>query len=187
MKLNDEAQINGYMYGQAVDPETLKKAFRLRYDIYSTEYGFEPVNCECLDHDAWDEISAIFVAMDKSGEIVGTVRLIDGGIYGVPMDYINGLNINPRLRYQNYICSEISRLAVNKRNRVSYVAQNLISCLFRYATKSGVCGVLFLTETSIIESYKQIGYDIIEIGDTVFIHGRERTPCLVQGWENVQM
>jgi N-acyl-L-homoserine lactone synthetase len=184
IKLKNEYIKGKYRYGQIVDEKDLEEVFKLRYRIYSLEYGFEPRNSKKQEYDIWDSYSNHFVCVNQNEEIIGTIRNINDVGYGLPIFHINELSIDPILS-RTCIYSEMSRFTIDKRYRMSGIAQQLMNTLFKYATRKKIQGILFLTENNIIDSYQRMGFSIVKIGNTAFLHGRDRTPCIVKRWEGI--
>jgi N-acyl-L-homoserine lactone synthetase len=102
-----------------VEDENERKAiYRLRYQVYVQEWGFErPENHrEGMEKDEFDESSVHFAVKDEEGNIVGTVRLILNSPKGFPIEKYCHINIDKK-RYGQAKFAEISRLAISKKYR----------------------------------------------------------------------
>lgn len=102
-----------------VDTDELKeKTFRLRYEVYVEEFGFE----DPADHpggretDAYEDVSAHFVSLDPEDEVVGTIRLILHSDRGFPIEKAVDLHF-PGEKPPPEKMAEISRLAVSHKYR----------------------------------------------------------------------
>lgn len=100
-------------------PEDLDAVFRLRYQVYCLERGFEPAR-DGREQDPFDRYSRhALVRHRANGQAVGTVRLVaptlaDGSVR-MPINEVPGappLDHLPRVR-----TAEISRFALSKRYR----------------------------------------------------------------------
>ncbi len=101
------------------DSEDLKtKIFRLRYEVYALEFGFEnpdefPDKCE---KDDYDQHSVHFAALNQDDDVIGTIRMILDSPKGFPAEHvadITGFSDKPEPRF----IIEVSRLAVSKKLR----------------------------------------------------------------------
>jgi N-acyl amino acid synthase of PEP-CTERM/exosortase system len=104
------------------DPEQLKAAYFLRYQVFCEERGFiSKQSCpEQLEVDEYDDASLHFVAYyKKDQDATGTVRLVRGkDIEQLPLSkkcQINNALLPIGLDREK--CAEISRLAISKRMR----------------------------------------------------------------------
>lgn len=112
-----------FEYG-IVDQETgnqelLDSIYRLRYQVYVNEWGFE----EAKDHpdgtetDAYDTSSVHFYAhYDGQDDVIGTIRLIVNSDLGFPIGKEFSISELPEIVPRDKI-AEISRLAVSKNYR----------------------------------------------------------------------
>ncbi len=93
----------------------LQEVFRLRYQVYCTECGFESPqdHPDGLETDEYDAYSTHFIAIDSDKRIVGSVRLIKNSELGFPIEkYCNPSFDTTRLPKDRVV--EISRLAISK-------------------------------------------------------------------------
>jgi N-acyl amino acid synthase of PEP-CTERM/exosortase system len=106
-----------------VDTEPLKKEiYKLRYDVYVSEFGFEKKEDHPLgqEKDIYDSHAVELAALEKidakTQKIIGTIRLILHSEYGfpiknaVPIDFIDRKTPIDRI-------AEISRLAISREYR----------------------------------------------------------------------
>lgn len=107
-----------FKFLEASTRQLKEQIYRLRYEIYAIECGFEnPHNFpDKLEQDDYDQCSIHFAAMNEYGEVIGTIRLILKNEKGFPMEHVadtSGFKERPRDRY----LTEVSRLAVSKTMR----------------------------------------------------------------------
>jgi len=101
------------------DPESLDEVFRLRYQVYCVERGFEP-GCNGQETDRFDSISRHVLLRHRStGIAVGTVRLVIPRLGGpaakLPLEQVID---PPRLRaLPRSRIAEVSRFALSKELR----------------------------------------------------------------------
>jgi len=106
----------GRFHFKEVDSDELrKKIFRLRYEVYALEFGFEnPLDFpDKLEQDEYDAHSIHFVAFDEDGEVIGTVRMILDSKRGFPVEHASNITEFHDKPGPEYI-TEVSRLAVSR-------------------------------------------------------------------------
>jgi len=65
-----------------------RMCFRLRYEVYVEEFGFEPPNSLRIETDQYDQHSLHVLATDSAGKAVGTARVIKPSPLGLPVQHI---------------------------------------------------------------------------------------------------
>ena len=97
----------------ATTPELLDGVFRLRYQVYVDEFGYEHAgdHPDGKETDEWDPFSIHMAALNPEGDVIGTIRLVLNSISGLPTlkavaPYYQ--DKNPQSRH----IGEVSRLAV---------------------------------------------------------------------------
>jgi N-acyl amino acid synthase of PEP-CTERM/exosortase system len=106
-----------------VDSDFLKKElFKLRYDVYVSEFGFEKKE----DHpsgqemDIYDPYSVELAAIEQIGaeaqKVIGTIRLILHSEHGFPIENVTPIDFTEEKPPINRI-AEISRLAISREYR----------------------------------------------------------------------
>ncbi|MBK8574234.1 MAG: GNAT family N-acetyltransferase [Elusimicrobia bacterium] len=70
----------------ATTPELLEGVFRLRYQVYVDEFGYEHAgdHPEGKEMDEWDPFSIHMAALNPEGDVVGTIRLVLNSTNGLP-------------------------------------------------------------------------------------------------------
>ncbi|MBB3231253.1 PEP-CTERM/exosortase system-associated acyltransferase [Halomonas stenophila] len=117
---------NEFTFKLAQDDATRKRVFRLRYDVYCAELGYEhPENpSHHQEHDAHDAHAIqCLVEHRKSGLAAGCVRLVlpksreEGGGQTLPLQEYGGNSLNHETLHPSRFCQrsicEISRLAIS--------------------------------------------------------------------------
>ena len=102
-----------------VDSDDLRKqVFRLRYEVYALEFGFEnPYDFpDKLEKDEYDDYSTHFVALNEYDEVIGTVRMILNSEKGFPVEHASNITDFQDKPAPDFI-TEVSRLAVSKNMR----------------------------------------------------------------------
>ena len=100
------------------DEIELKKVYKLRYKVYCEEWGFENPEKypDRQETDEFDKNAVHFAAIDDSGRIVGTVRLILFSPDGFPLEKHCDLNGSGEgVRGED--TAEISRLVISRNYR----------------------------------------------------------------------
>ena len=106
----------GRFHFKEADSEDLKKKiFRLRYEVYALEFGFEnPLDFpDKLEQDEYDAHSIHFAAFNEYDEVIGTVRMIRNSEKGFPVEHASKITEFHDKPGSDYI-TEVSRLAVSK-------------------------------------------------------------------------
>lgn len=107
-----------FKFGKVKAEELLKALYRLRYQIYVEELGFEKPqdHPKGYETDAYEPMSIHFAALNESDDVIGTLRLILHSEKGFPIEHaadLTFLGVKPK----PYQIAEISRLAVSKMYR----------------------------------------------------------------------
>jgi len=100
------------------DEIELKKVYKLRYKVYCEEWGFENPEKypDRQETDEFDKNAVHFAAIDYSGRIVGTVRLILFSPDGFPLEkYCDISSSGEGVRGED--TAEISRLVISRNYR----------------------------------------------------------------------
>lgn len=112
---------------RATTPELLRKAYRLRYQVYCVENAFEDPGqqIDCSEIDEYDEKAVHTLLMHRqSGEVVGTSRVIlphKGEFRPLPMaTLLHGADQQRFAEFPAARTAEISRFAVSKQFRRRY-------------------------------------------------------------------
>jgi len=105
------------------DDPLMEEIYRLRYKVYCDEWGFEKPedHPDGLEHDRFDEYSVHFAAIDRKGDVIGTVRIILESSLGFPIQHHCTIDQELQRRVAAKVpdaarsrFGEISRLAVSK-------------------------------------------------------------------------
>lgn len=107
-----------FKFLEASTRQLKEQAYRLRYEVYAIECGFENPGDfpDKLEQDEYDPCAVHFVAVNEYDEVMGTIRLILENKKGFPVDHAadtSGFKDRPRDR----CLAEVSRLAVSKNMR----------------------------------------------------------------------
>ncbi|VAV85719.1 hypothetical protein MNBD_DELTA01-1800 [hydrothermal vent metagenome] len=107
-----------FTYRRVKNDKELEEVYRLRYQVYCTECGFEDPKDHPggLEKDEFDEFAVHFVAVDRSENIIGTVRLVNNSELGFPVEKFCNIDLDTA-RIPRDGLGEISRLAISKTYR----------------------------------------------------------------------
>ena len=97
------------------ESEDFKRAiYRLRYQIYVEEFGFERPedHPNGLDIDQYDPYSVYVAALDGTEEVIGTARLVLHSEYGFPIEHTGCTLQYPGEKPPPECTAEVSRLAI---------------------------------------------------------------------------
>lgn len=103
-----------FTFGEA-KPEALDLIYRLRYEVYALEFGFENPDDfpDRLEQDIYDPHSKHLIAMNEDNDIIGTVRMILNSPKGFPVEHASEITDFHDKPIPEKI-TEVSRLAVSK-------------------------------------------------------------------------
>jgi N-acyl amino acid synthase of PEP-CTERM/exosortase system len=78
--------IGDFRFLVATTPSMIEAVHRLRYQVYVEEYGYEKVEDHPggLEKDKFDPFSILIAALDKTDNVVGTIRIILNSAVGLP-------------------------------------------------------------------------------------------------------
>ena len=156
-------EMSGYKFLSADSREDLEKLWRLRYQVYCVELGFEPANKSGLERDIYDEYALNLLAVDGNDKAVGTMRFVHNNPKGFPMDtdfpltnYLKTHRISRALEGGRFvICKDIGRDAHFN------VAFGLFKCLYDYCSKTGIYDIFTVTHPKILQKYSIPGVKAI--------------------------
>lgn len=79
--LNDQEIREGFHHyfeiSVANTPELLDEVYKIRYQVYSEEMGFEPENSEHIEHDDYDETAIhVLLKYHPTSKYIGTMRMV---------------------------------------------------------------------------------------------------------------
>jgi len=78
-----------FRFGIVKDPDVLKDTFRMRYEVYVQEFGFEKAEDHPggLETDDYEDDSVHFACLNDNGSVVGTIRLVLDSPKGFPIEH----------------------------------------------------------------------------------------------------
>jgi len=187
--------------------ERIEDIYRLRYKVYCLECGYEKPSdyLNGLESDFYDPVSTHFFAAEKkSGNIVGTARIIRSSEKGFPA--LKYFDINDELlpAVPEEQVGEISRLAVSKEYRrravdkaifssdkvISFcdrkekndmrrrleadLVSGLYHCIYRESIELGLTHLYAVMSESLYAILKKWGLEFKPIGESVDYHGIRR-------------
>lgn len=105
--------LGDFKFVVATTPQLLEGVYRLRYQVYVDEFGYEHAgdHPDGKETDEWDPFSIHMAALNSEGEVIGTIRLVLNSVAGLPT--LNAVapfyqDKNPQSKH----IGEVSRLAV---------------------------------------------------------------------------
>ncbi|HVY53025.1 MAG TPA: GNAT family N-acyltransferase [Gammaproteobacteria bacterium] len=163
---------------KSVDDDTERELEeRLRFQVYCTEKRW--LNPDDYpngrESDQFDIHSDRFVAISMSGEAAGTMRLIRGGAYKLPVQEYFGVELPTDAN-----CSELSRLTVAQAYRGTEHAIMLGLCRVVYETgvRTGVDIAYSIMEEALFRLLKFVGFPFQQIGDAQQTWGAYTAPYM---------
>ena len=104
-----------FRFGKVIDEGVKKDIFRLRYEVYAEEFGFEKKEDHPggLETDEYEDESIHFACLNESNAVVGTIRLVLDSDKGFPIEHAVKTTFVGEKPHGSKL-AEISRLAVTK-------------------------------------------------------------------------
>lgn len=104
-----------FRFGVINDKMVLKDTFKMRYEVYVEEFGFEKQedHPDQLETDNWEDESIHMACLNENDAVVGTIRLVLNSPKGFPIESSTELTFIGDKPPKNQI-AEISRLTVSK-------------------------------------------------------------------------
>ncbi|MCB1876537.1 MAG: GNAT family N-acetyltransferase [Chromatiales bacterium] len=174
------------------DNEQLRcEAFRIRYQVYCLERGFEdparfPTGEETDEYDA--DARHFLVRSLKDGRFVATARAVVARHNELPMSRICRFSL--RERTSDLPRMEVSRVSVVKglnRRTDSAILALLVQASVAYGVELGLPNLMFLTSPAVARLLRRLRLPLIQLGPLVEHRGM-RAPFrlgLVQAYENL--
>lgn len=104
-----------FRFGIVEDKDVLKDTFRMRYEVYVQEFGFEKKedHPNGLETDDYENESIHFACVNENDSVVGTLRLVLNSKKGFPIEHATETTFIGEKPERSQI-AEISRLTVSK-------------------------------------------------------------------------
>ncbi len=105
-----------FRFGRVINEEVREDTFRLRYEVYAEEFGFEKKEDHPggLETDEYEDESVHFACLNDSGSVIGTIRLVlDSADKGFPIEHVVKTTFVGKRPDRSRI-AEISRLTVSR-------------------------------------------------------------------------
>lgn len=139
------------------DPALLEQSFRLRYQVYCVERGFLDAGDypDCRETDEFDQYSTHVGAVDATGELAATARIIKPNPRGFPM--FRHCALFPEVRTLDEPGSvpvEVSRVSISKsyirreRRRRSEPFLTLVKAIMQGAKRAGATHLIGATDAA---------------------------------------
>ncbi|WP_417521821.1 GNAT family N-acetyltransferase [Marinobacter sp.] len=138
--------------GVATEPAQVVEAQRLRYEVFSAEYGADLGAGIDIDVDRFDPWCTHFVVVDQSGDVVATTRLLHGeaaktigGFYSEDEFNLDRLKRNPG------VFAELGRTCIRSDYRSGAALSMLWSEVARYLVQEGIDYLLGCASISMLD------------------------------------
>lgn len=181
-----EAVRSEFTVTTARNNQELRAAFRLRYQVYCQERGYEP-GVDGEESDRYDQWSRHILLRDlASGELLGTARIVLPSARDRQMQFPLQEVCAPGLlsHLPRGSSGEISRFAISKERR-SNVGQTaglmrlaLLKGLIRLSREEGVTHWCAILERSLLRLWRASGMHLDHLGPMIEHHGlRQPASC----------
>lgn len=158
--------------------EMKESCFRLRFEVYCREFGFEDpsqLNGE-MESDRYDDHSVHFLLTDDSRENIGTSRLILNSSAGFQIEKVFPI---PKYLDRGHL-AEISRLLIIKEYRGNNMGiVNLCKAMYQYCKNHGVTNVIALIDLQLFNNLLELGFCFKAIGPAFEYHKEDRLPVIL--------
>jgi len=138
--------------GLATEPGQVEAAQRLRYQVFTREYGAEIETDTEIDQDRFDPWCEHFVVIDQNDEVVATTRLLHGevaakigGFYSEDEFDLAQLKRNPGL------FAELGRTCIRSDNRSGAALSMLWSAVAQYLVEKRIDFLLGCASISMLD------------------------------------
>ncbi len=113
--LKNEIAYGQFRFGLVDDDRIRRDTFRMRYEVYVEEFGFENKedHPNGLETDEYENKSLHFACLNDNDAVVGTLRLVMNSDQGFPIEHATQLDFPGPMPDRDQI-GEISRLTVTK-------------------------------------------------------------------------
>ena len=159
-------------------PELMSEVFRLRYQVYCVEKGYEP-GYNGTESDEFDSAARHVLLIHRaSGEPVGTVRIVPSspksGLRGLPMTAVCAPSVMRNLPPRT--TGEISRFALSKQRRMScragsMVRLGLMQGIVRLSGELGLTDWCAIMEPMLLRLLRMNAIHFAPLGPLVEHHG----------------
>jgi N-acyl-L-homoserine lactone synthetase len=158
--------------------ELISEVFRLRYQVYCMEKGYEP-GYNGMESDEFDsDARHVLLIHRASGEPVGTVRIVPpspkSGLHGLPMTAVCPQSVMRNLPPRT--TGEISRFALSKQRRMScragaMVRLGLMQGIVRLSSELGLTDWCAIMEPMLLRLLRMNAIHFAPLGPLVEHHG----------------
>ncbi|XOU94688.1 MAG: GNAT family N-acyltransferase [Candidatus Kerfeldbacteria bacterium] len=169
LKYKIKTQNNGIEFRIAQTQDEKDEVYKLRYSVYCEEKKYLKVSDypDGLEFDKYDPISDHFIALNKIGKIVGTLRLVprDNNLFNekrIPLEYYTDIenHINSKS-----VVSELSRFTIDKNYRTKYsINFGLIKRATLFALAEGITHFAISTSVNSKNYFERFGFH--QIGES---------------------
>ncbi|MCP4672198.1 MAG: PEP-CTERM/exosortase system-associated acyltransferase [Desulfobacula sp.] len=113
--LNKRVTYGNFRFGIVENEEVKKDTFRMRYEVYAEEFGFEKKedHPDGLETDEYENESLHFACLNQNDSVIGTIRLVLDSDKGFPIEHAVETKFIGKKPDRSKI-AEISRLTVSK-------------------------------------------------------------------------
>ncbi len=173
-------------YKIITEPHLIEKIYRLRYEVYVEELKFiSPHKCKkAKEIDKFDLTAMHIGAIDETGEICGSVRLVPDSEFGFPLEehcYYPLIENYIGLNRKRIV--EISRLVISKKYRLNNTNNfshrrltpllfEMYSVAYRESLRLGIAHWIAAMEESLFKLVGSQGFMFRQIGEPIEYFGK---------------
>ncbi len=148
-----------YTFREVQSKKDYHKIFSLRYKVYCIENEWidSSKHSDKLEIDSYDKHAEHFIATNKDGDIVGTIRIIIPSEVNTKLPISQHPSVSENQLIYNH-AAEISRLAVDKRARRGDVALGLYRIMYQYSKEIGIKRWYIVVDTIFLRILQKLGF-----------------------------
>ena len=114
---------------QVTASDELEALYRFRYRIFVEDMGWLPPHSSGLLHDEFDESAHNYAAFGDEGQVIGSIRVVPDGLFGLPLERYAPPNALDDYRHGKTL-AEFSRWAVHPSHARSLLGARLMKAGF---------------------------------------------------------
>lgn len=160
----------------ATTEKDMADIYRFRYKIYIEETGKTHLPADHINKlmkDENDVLSAIYIARDKTGSVVGTARAHRGTDGSFLKTDIELFELERFAIYFGHNCLAIvNRLAIEKKYRKTTLATSFFIATYQGGIQQGTKLCFILSEQSLLPMYQHFGFRIYS--EPILLNGKKR-------------
>lgn len=164
-----------YIFKKAESRDEIIPSLQLRHRVYCIEKKYYEETANGLETDEYDIYSIHFICLNLYGDVVGSLRLINGNLVPLPIEKDFGLYREDGQRV------EISRFVVAKEERnTPRIIKGLSEEVYKYVVENTIENCFALVDKLFLIVLRRLGFKIHFLGEEKLYFGHKVKPCLLK-------